>query len=81
MSRYKVSSPWSTATTVYDPYIVQVADIIDTRNGTTYRDGAQRVVLHGKPAKRGKGGTVPFYGESAWMDAERLAGDLQWSTR
>ena len=62
----------------FGAFVVQSADIIDTQTGTVYREGAFRVVRisDGKPAKTGKGGTVPFYGESAWCDAERLARDL-----
>lgn len=82
MSRYKVSSPWTDAyDQPYAPFIIQEADIVDTRNGQTYAYGARRVVVDGKPAVRGKGGTVPFYGECAWMDAERLASDLAIAER
>jgi len=59
---------------------VQVADIQDTKNGQTYRDGAYRVVQDGKPIK-GKGGTTPFFGECAWSDAARLFGDKCWEAR
>jgi len=76
MSRYKVTGTWSDHDSTYFPFIIQTADIVDTKTNDSYRDGAYRVVVDGKPAKRGKGGTVPFYGESAWMGAERLASDL-----
>lgn len=77
MSRYKVTSAW-TPDSLFGNFLVQEADITDTLNGNVYTYGAKRVVdtRTGKPAKIGKGGTVPFYGECAWMDAERLAQDL-----
>lgn len=80
--RYKVHSAWSDETTT-GRFTVQAADALDTRTGHVYRDGAYRVVdtETGKPAKRGKGGTVPFYGETAWNDSRRLAEDLVWAER
>ena len=60
---------------------VEVADLLDKVTGRTYVDGTQRVVdSHGKPVK-GKGGTSPFAGESAWSDAERLLRDLAFAER
>lgn len=81
-NRYKVSSAW-TADSLFGSFLVQEADVTDTRNGTVYTYGAKRVVdtRTGKPAVRGKGGTVPFVGECAWMDAERLASDLALKER
>lgn len=90
MSRYRVTErPWFTEQTFtgrFEGFMacveLQVSDIVDTRNGTVYADGAYRVIVNGK-AHRGKGGTVPFYGESAWSDGERLYGDtladLRWA--
>jgi hypothetical protein len=77
MSRYRTVTDWADDYQVGD-YTVQVADIVDTRTGRTYGDGAWRIVRTDtrKPAVRGKGGTVPFYGETAWSDVERLVGDL-----
>lgn len=77
MSRYRVASQWRPDKR-FGNFVVQRADATDTKTGATYQDGAMRVVddRTGKPVKRGKGGTVPFYGEAAWMDAERLADDL-----
>lgn len=76
--RYTVTGEWSTdrhspagAGTV----TLQSADLLDTRNGQVYREGAYRVLVDGK-AVRGKGGTVPFKGESAWSAGERLYSDL-----
>lgn len=81
-NRYKVTGSWSPAyNQPYAPFIIEEADIVDTRNGQVYTDGAMRVTVDGKPAKRGKGGTVPFFGECAWMDAERLASDLAIAER
>lgn len=60
----------------FGEFVTQSAMIKDTATGRTYVEGAFRVVKNGKPVKTGKGGTVPFYGESAWCDAERLARDL-----
>ena len=81
MTRYKTITPWEPATdrpelAAFDIEI-QSADIIDTRTGHTYTEGAYRVIstLTGKGIRRGKGGTVPFHGETAWSDAERLAYD------
>jgi hypothetical protein len=81
-NRYQVILPWSDNTT-QDGFTLQCADLRDTRNGDTFRDGAFRVVVTatGKPAKVGKGGTVPFKGESAWSDGERLLSDLAWAER
>lgn len=63
---------------------VQSAEITDNvMSNRKYAEGAFRVVDAAKgmkPAKVGKGGTVPFFGETAWSDAERLARDL-WSAR
>lgn len=62
-------------------YAVQSADIVDNVTGTRYTDGAMRVVRNGKPVVRGKGGTVPFLGESAWADARRLFDDVVFAAR
>jgi len=82
-NRYKVTGAWSPADTAYLPFVIEEADMTDTRNGHLYIAGANRVIDHrtGKPAKTGKGGTVPFKGETAWMDAARLAGDLLTAER
>lgn len=100
MSRYKVNTEFTLDTSVREPIVVsdsdyerhivviQVADIIDTQNGQTYRDGAFRVVTaladdgaKLKPFKTGKGGTVPHFGESAWSAAGRDFDDLVNSLR
>lgn len=86
MARYKVNSQWSPAlqnADVYAPFTIEEAHIVDTQTGQEYFYGARRVVdtRTGKPAKTGKGGTVPFFGESAWSDAERLASDLALKVR
>ena len=79
--RHKIVSPW-TLSKSEGSFSIQVADIIDQRNGRTYVEGAHRVVdANLKPAKIGKGGTVPFIGESAWSDAERLLRDLALAER
>lgn len=78
MSRYKVVSEWTMDSAYPEGIEVQSATIEDTKSGHQYREGAFRVLRKGKPVKTGKGGTVPFYGESAWSDAERLAMDT-WS--
>jgi len=76
VSRYRVISSWDDETR-FGSFVTQSAMIKDAVSGHTYVEGAFRVVnAQGKPAKIGKGGTVPFYGESAWSDAERLAQDL-----
>lgn len=81
-NRYKVTGSWGHDKQI-GSFVVQAADIMDMQNGQRYLEGAFRVVRvsDGKPAKVGKGGTVPFYGESAWSDAERLARDLAFAER
>jgi len=81
-SRYKVTGPWGSDQMI-GSFLIQSADITDQHNGDRYTDGAFRVVRvsDGKPAIKGKGGTVPFFGESAWSAAERLAGDLDMAER
>lgn len=79
MSRYRITErPWMVEVEGAR-YNVEVTDCVDTRTGTVYADGAYRVTdaRTGKAAKKGKGGTVPFYGETAWNDARRLADDLE----
>lgn len=80
MARYKVHGSWTLDST-FGPFDVQSADVLDTRTGDVFREGAFRVTLDGTPAKRGKGGTVPFFGETAWCYAERLASDLALADR
>jgi len=82
-ARYKVQGPFvddAGSLFVNADITVQCADLVDTRNGHVYRAGAYRVLVHGKPI-RGKGGTVPFKGETAWSDADRKASDLYWEVR
>lgn len=83
--RYKAQGEWTTIDkqTVHDFYdtkrvviTIESADCLDTRNGHVYQWGARRVLRDGKPI-RGKGGTVPFFGELAWCDAERLMHDIE----
>ena len=82
MSRYTVHAPWEREATFW-PFAVEVAAMTDNVTGTVYRNGAYRVtdVRTDKPARRGKGGTVPFKGETAWSDADRLAQDLMFAAR
>lgn len=81
MARYKVISEWS-ADSRFGRFTVETADIRDTKGGREYARGAYRVVdENGKAAVRGKGGTAPFFGESAWCGAERLARDLAFADR
>lgn len=84
MNRYKIQGEWSEDSRI-GIFVIQSADIIDVKTGHQYREGAFRVMrkvqdgigpITLKPAKKGKGGTVPFFGETAWSDAERLARDL-----
>lgn len=86
MSRYSKVGEWRDEVALrnlFDPFVVQVADCLDGRNGDRFSNGAFRVIdsRSGKPARKGKGGTVPFYGEMAWADAQRLANDLFWEHR
>lgn len=83
MSRYKVQGSWSgdkRASAGGSVVELQFADIVDTKNGDVFRKGAYRVVIDDKPP-RGKGGTVPFYGESAWADGERFFYDTVFKLR
>lgn len=84
-SRYAVVSPWSPVafSVVVEGFEIQEADVQDTRTGRVYSGDARRVVRTdtGKPAVRGKGGSVPFIGESAWSNAERLFHDLALAKR
>lgn len=83
MGRYRVHGPWRERSFQPGPgFIVEYADALDTKTGTVYEAGAYRVrsQLTGKPV-RGKGGTHPFYGETAWCDADRLASDLYFEAR
>lgn len=81
-NRYEVVSTWETIVKQGD-LAIQMADIRDKQNGHLYACGARRIIRlsTGKPFKIGKGGTVPWYGESAWSAAERALGDLTWKER
>jgi len=79
--RYKVQGSWVNDADIFgESVVVQYADLLDTRNGDIFRQGAFRVLVDGKPVK-GKGGSIPFFGETAWSDAERLARDLYFAAR
>lgn len=83
MSRYTPNSPWTIDqhAEIDDVRVtIESADALDKQSGTTYREGAFRVLVGGKPVK-GKGGTVPFYGESAWSAADRLFSDITLKLR
>lgn len=79
--RYSVVAPWGNYQ-FEGSYAAQVADLLDKRTGRTYVEGAFRIIdsRTGKPVK-GKGGTSPFAGETAWSDAERLLRDLAFAER
>lgn len=70
-NRYTVTSAW-TAESLWGVYLVQTADLTDTRNGSVFTFGAYRVV----DTTTGKQVGPVFKGETAWMDAERLASDF-----
>lgn len=76
MSRYRILAPWSDDHTVGE-FVVQCADLVDER-GTVFREGAWRVLDFDRHPVKGKGGTHPFKGETAWSDAERKASDLHF---
>ena len=83
MSRYKVVGSWSeekAASVDGVRFSLQSATIVDKQDGHQYSDGGWRVTVGGK-APCGKGGTVPFYGESAWSDGERFYGDIVTKAR
>lgn len=80
--RYQVVLPWG-GIAHEGSFFIQEADLLDKVTGRTYVGGAQRVVdarNDMKPVK-GKGGTSPFAGETAWSDAERLMRDLAFQER
>ncbi len=58
---------------------LESCDILD--DGRPMTQGAYRITLNGLPFKKGTGGTVPFKGESAWMDGERSYGDAVLASR
>jgi hypothetical protein len=78
-ARYTVQGPWrrisSTSITVgFDEKVIgyiERADLLDTRTGDTYEDGARRVrsLVEGFRSKT-------FKGETAWSDARRYSDDL-----
>lgn len=70
---------WSEFRTDPGPeFAIDTADLIDTRDGRRYRDGAYRVsLIAGRAAPGWRGKT--FRGESAWSAAERYATDAAWS--
>ena len=81
--RYKVHGAWELDGlhgSVNPSITIEHADLLDTRSGDIFRQGAFRVLVDGKPVK-GKGGSTPFIGETAWSDAERLARDLYFAAR
>lgn len=70
---YRIANNWRKLTDPntfprLDEVTIEVCDLTDGRH--TYPDGAHRVKAPGKRART-------FKGETAWMDAERLAGDWQ----
>lgn len=87
--RYKAQGEWreiagQTVHNFYDTVRVRItiesADCLDTRGGRVYGGGARRVLRDGKPV-RGKGGSVPFFGEMAWCQAENLADKITWDVQ
>lgn len=72
--RYKRQGEYA-IDSVYGRHATLVADLLDTRTGTVFREGAWAVstVTDGRKAGSRQ---RPFEGETAWMDAERLASDL-----
>ncbi len=79
MSRYKVHGEWSIDAVIGNKYATMVADCLDKQTGDVFREGAW-CVTHVKPGTKGSRGK-PFYGETAWSDAERLASDLAIADR
>jgi hypothetical protein len=78
MSRYVICSEWTPAFhQPYEPFIIQDADLRDTRNGSVYTDGAKRVI----DSRTGKRVGPVFKGESAWAAAERQASDSYLKVR
>lgn len=68
---------WSTERSVrIEGFVIELqsTDLLDTRTGVVYADGAYRVLVSGKTFA-GKGSSVPFKGETAWSDGARLYDD------
>ena len=59
----------------------EIADMLDTKLGTVYRDGTYRVRIERKPALPGQPRTKTFYGETAWCRAESYACAAVWFFR
>ena len=78
--RYRKHGTWEVLASYPDGVEIEVADVIDTWSSRIYQDDARRVRVDGHLV-RGKGGSVPFIGETAWMDADRLASDIAVSLR
>jgi hypothetical protein len=75
-ARYTIEGPWEDQGT-NGSFTTQAATLVDSQGGYRYDQGAWRVVnADGKPAVKGKGGTVPFKGETAWSHAAALCRDL-----
>lgn len=79
--KYEITGPWG-GVLKRGSFYMQTAEV--KIGQYTYAEGAVRIVDarlvdkagNMKPAVRGKGGTVPFVGEVAWSDGERLLRDL-----
>jgi hypothetical protein len=57
---------------------IEIADMLDKKLGSVYRDGTHRVVVSNSPTIVGQPRTKTFYGEMAWCNAERYAEDALW---
>lgn len=83
MSNYTIlTNTWTaerTADEAGSTVTLECADLQDG-HGRLFTDGAYRVKVDGKAVK-GKGGTHPFKGESAWSDGERLFDDTVFALR
>lgn len=83
MSNYKAVGNWRVENrlTADDgtEILTEVSDVRES-NGNIWHDGAHRVSVNG-PGKPAGFRRKNFIGETAWMDAERLANDLFFQIR
>lgn len=84
MKRYTLASNWQVTHrfVLRDDRVMELQSAdIETPDGFYHYGGAYRITLDGKPYKKGKGGTVPWWGETAWSLSMGAFNDLTWADR
>lgn len=88
MARYVIDGSFDTKDTTTingDGFVATIttetADLVDTRGGYRYHQGAFRVRVRCEPVQDGQPKTKTFKGETAWSAAERYAEDARWFFR